>query len=113
MGAFIGDGEIGIWVSNSERDTFLDWFAEHRCRRGDTRWEYCMDAAQRWMGCGLALYELLQTGEFLALTDNEYKQSAVEFGPDFAKMLRIIDAISRGEWHTRVDSMTAKSWRKP
>src|SRR5262245_31017799 len=90
MGAFIGDADMGIWVSNGERDAFLDWFAEHRCRQGDTRWGYCMDGAQRWMGRCIDLDELLQPGEILALTDNEYRQSAVEFGPDFTKMLRII-----------------------
>ena len=97
MGAFIGDADMGIWVSNGERDAFLDWFAEHRCRQGDTRWEYCMGGAQRWMGRCIDLDELLEPDEILALTDNEYRQSAVEFGPDFTKMLRIIDTISRGE----------------
>src|SRR5262245_45669817 len=113
MGAFLGFGDLGVWASNRERDVFLDWFAEHRCSRGDTRWEYCMDGAQRWMGRCIDLVELLPPGEILGLTDNEYRQAAVEFWPDVAKLLRIIDAITRKEWSIRVDSVEATSWREP
>jgi hypothetical protein len=110
MGAFLGYGDIGVWATNEERHVFLDWFAEHRCGWGDTRWEYCMNEAQRWMGRCIDLDELLLPSEILGLTDDEYKQ-AVEFGLVVAKLLRIINATARREWNIRVDSVEATSWR--
>ena len=46
------------------------------------------------------------------MTDDEYTQAAVEFWPEVAKLLRIIDAITRREWAIRIDSVEAKSWRE-
>jgi hypothetical protein len=112
MGAFLGQGDIGVWATNSERNAFLDWFAEHRCSRGDTRWEYCMDGAQRWMGRCIDLDELLLPNEIVGLSDDEYNEASAEFGHDVAKLLRLIDAISRREWNACVDSVEAKSWRE-
>jgi hypothetical protein len=45
MGAFIGYDEVGVWATNAERDAFLDWFAENRCVRNDSHWEYCKSIA--------------------------------------------------------------------
>jgi hypothetical protein len=66
MGAFIGFGEIGVWANNRERDAFLDWFAEHRCCAGDSRWQYCKSDGSRWTGCGVELSVLIANGEELA-----------------------------------------------
>jgi hypothetical protein len=113
MGAFLGYGDIGVWATNRERDAFLDWFAEHRCSKGNTRWEYCMNEAQRWTGRCIDLGEFLKPDEIIRFTDDEYKEAAVEFWPEVAQLVRIIDAITRREWRIRIDSVEATSWRKP
>ena len=113
MSAFLWYGDVGVWASNSERDAFLDWFAEHRCTCGDARWEYCKSGAQRWMGRCIDLDELLTSGERLGVTDEEYRRAADEYGPHVAQLLRVVDKITRGEGVIRIDSHEAMSWRKP
>lgn len=112
MGAFIGYGEVGVWANNRERDAFLDWFAEHRCSQGDSRWEFCNSEGNRWTGCGIELDDLLKKGEHLKLTGDEYFCAAERFWPEVAQLLGIIDSITRGEWQIRVDSRTAIDWRR-
>lgn len=71
MGAFLGYDDVGVWASNGERDTFLDWFAEHRCARGDPRWEFCKSEGNRWPGCGIHLSEIIPRGEVLEISPSE------------------------------------------
>ena len=113
MGAFIGYNEIGVWASNSERDAFLDWFADHRCLPGDARWRYCLSEENRWMGCCIELEDLLPKGQRLELTPEEYSCAVVAFWPHFAQLLGIIETITRGEWRIAVDSRAAVNWRRP
>ena len=49
------------------------------------------------MGRCIDLDDLFLPGEVLAVTDEEYRQAVAEFSPDVAKLLRIIDAITRGQ----------------
>lgn len=112
MGAFIGYGEVGVWASNGERDAFLDWFAEHRCLPGDSRWEYCKSGAQRWTGRCIDLEDLMPAGQPLGLTEEEYSRAAAEFWPHVAQLLGIIETITRGEWQIRVNSRASIDWRR-
>lgn len=112
MGAFIGYGDVGVWASNWERDTFLDWFAAHRCTEGDPRWAYCQSAAHRWSGCGVELEDLIPKGEVLAITDDEFRRASKEHWPDFARLLGIIESITRGQWRLRVNMKAANEWRR-
>jgi hypothetical protein len=112
MGAFIGYGDIGVWANNAERDTFLDWYAAHRCEEGDVRWEYCKSEAQRWTGRCIDLDDLIPKGELLRVADDEYEQAASEYWPDFARLLGIIESITRGDWHLRADMKASNEWRR-
>ena len=113
MGAFIGYGEVGVWANNAERDTFLDWFAAHRCIEGDARWEYCKSEAQRWTGRCIDLDDLLiPHGVILEITSDEYDEAISQHWPDFARLLGIIETITRGEWQIRVDNKAANRWRR-
>jgi hypothetical protein len=112
MGAFIGYGETGVWASNSDRDTFLDWFAAHRCTEGDDRWDYCKSGAQRWNGRCIDLEDLIPKGKILAITSEEYDRASAEYWPDFARLLGIIESITRGEWHLRDDMKESGQWRR-
>jgi hypothetical protein len=112
VGAFIGYGHVGVWASNRERDAFLDWFADNRCSPGDERWTYCKSEAHRWTGCGIDLGDLLPRGESLRFTADEYARSAVDYWPDVAALLGIIETITRGEWQIRSDSRAAVYWRR-
>ena len=106
MSAFIGYGDVvGVWASNAERDAFLDWFADNRCSPGDARREYCKSGAQRWSGRCIDLADLLPLGQRLELTLGS------RFWPHVGQLLGIIDAITRDEWHLRVDSRAAVDWR--
>ena len=111
MGAFIGYGETGVWAKNGERDAFLDWFAAHRCRPHDVRWEYCKSEAQRWSGRCIQLEELIPRGELFEVSDAERASAATEFSPHVARLLGIISQITRGEWHYSVSSKEAVNWR--
>ena len=93
MGAFIGYGEIGVWVSNRERDAFLDWFAAHRCAPHDARWDYCRSEAQRWSGCCLELGDLIPRGEVFVVSDTEY----AGFG-SAETMARAFEIAEAGGW---------------
>jgi hypothetical protein len=112
MGAFIGYGDVGVWANNGERNAFLDWFAEHRCTPGDTRWEYCKSGAQRWTGCCIDLEDIIPPGQALGLTEAEYDRAAAEFWPHVAQLLGIIESITRGEWQIRVNSRASIDWRR-
>lgn len=112
MGAFIGYGDVGVWASNGERNTFLDWFAAHRCIQGDAHWEYCNSEAQRWTGRCIDLSDLIPKGEILEITNDEYAQAVAEHWPDFARLLGIIESITRGDWHLRVDMKESMDWRR-
>ncbi len=112
MGAFLGYGYVGVWASNRERNTFLDWFAAHRCQDGDERWEYCKSEGHRWTGCCIELADLIPPGEFLQITSEEYDQAAKEYWPDIARLLGIIESITRGDWQLRVDNQAAQDWRR-
>jgi hypothetical protein len=113
MGALIGYGDVGVWAGNSERNAFLDWFADHRCSPGDPRWEFCKSEANRWNGCGIELSELIPQGEALGLTPEEYSDTAVSYWPHVAQLLSIIETITRGEWRIPGNSKTAVRWCRP
>jgi hypothetical protein len=112
MGAFIGYGDIGVWADNRERDAFLDWFAAHRCSEGDARWIYCKSDAQRWMGRCIDLEDLIPQGQILEISSEEYDRAATVNWPDFARLLGIIESITRGEWLLRVDMQASNDWRR-
>jgi hypothetical protein len=109
--AFIGSGEIGVWVSNGERDAFLDWFAAHRCALHDARWEYCMSEAHRWSGCCLELRYLIPCGEVFVISETEYAEAGAEFWPHVAQLLCVISRITRGEWQHLNGSGETHVWR--
>ncbi len=111
MGAFIGYNNIGIWASNRERDSFLDWYAEHRCTRDDARWNYCTSSAQRWMGRCIELEELIPFGESFEVTEAEFQSAANDFSPHVAQLLVIISQITSGKWLHLVSSKEAINWR--
>ena len=111
MGAFIGYDEIGVWVSNRERDAFLDWFAAHRCAPHDARWEYCVSEAHRWPGCCLELGDLIPRGEVFAISEEEYAAAGTEFWPHVAQLLWIISQITRGEWQHSSGDKEIDAWR--
>ena len=113
MGAFIGYGDVGIWTSNGGRDAFLDWFAAHRCRPHDARWEYCRSEEYRWTGCCIELEELIPQGEILVVSNRELADAAVEFGVGTPDLLIFISQITRREWHHTVDSEEALHWGDP
>jgi hypothetical protein len=109
MGAFIGYGDTGVWVSNAERDGFLDWFAAHRCQPDDAHWEYCMSEGHRWPGCCIPLEELIPRGESFLASEEELAAAATEFWPGLAQLLGVVGQITRGEW--RHDVSKAFNWR--
>jgi hypothetical protein len=111
MGAFIGISDVGIWASNSQRDTFLDWFAEFRCSSGDGRWQWCQSAAQRWLGRCIDLSESLQAGETFQISEAEDSFVEERYGPDVARLLKPIEKIHRGEWEHKVNRREAVEWR--
>jgi len=111
MGAFIGYDKTGVWANNRERDAFLDWYADHRCRPHDERWEYCKSEAQRWTGCCIELGELIPLGELFEISDAERADAATIFWPHVALLLDIISQITRGEWRHSVSSREAIDWR--
>ncbi len=88
MGAFTGYGDVGVWANNGERDSFLDWFAKHRCTPGDARWEYCKSGAQRWTGRCIDLGDLIPSGHPLGLTEEEYDRAASEEKAKYGRVLR-------------------------
>src|SRR5215204_1880870 len=110
MGAFIGYDNVGVWASNGERDRFLDWFAEYRCVPGDQRWEYCKSDVHRWAGCCIELSEIIPPGEGFQISGDE-RVAAAQYSRDFATLLDIISAITRGEWKHLVSSKEADEWR--
>ena len=111
MGAFLGYDDVGVWASNRERDTFLDWFAEHRCAPGDPRWEFCKSEGNRWTGCCIDLSDIIPRGEVFEVTPNERDAAVADLSPDFAVLLDIISAIMRGQWTHLVGSKEAVDWR--
>ncbi len=112
MGAFIGYGDRGVWANNRERDAFLDWFASHRCSLHDARWEYCKSPAQRYTGRCLNLEDLIETGQRLGLTREEYLDAEREYWPHLAQLLSIIEAITTGDWKLEVDNPETMKWRR-
>ena len=111
MGAFLGYERIGLWASNGLRDAFLDWFADHRCKPHDARWEYCKSDSHRWMGCCIELSNILPRHTHLNVTERELADARSTYGPDFASLLARIDRLSAGQWHFTVDSREAIQWR--
>ena len=111
MGAFVGYDDVGVWMTNGERDAFLDWYATHRCEEHDSRWEYCKSPAQRWTGRCIQLDELIPRGEIFVASEAERATAATEFSPSMARLLNIISQITRGEWKHLVSSREAKGWR--
>lgn len=95
--------EIGVWRNNRAGVWFLDWFAEHRCVRGDELWAYCKDDAQRWPGRGVDLHALVPDGDVIELTDAEL-DAAYGNDPNNAQLLLELAAVTRGEWTGTVDS---------
>src|SRR5688572_15833578 len=111
MGAFLGYGDVGVWAGNAERDTFLDWFAEHRCASGDARWRFCKSDANRWPGCCIDLSVIIPREDVFKVTPEERAAATAQFGPDFAALLDIIGAITRGAWTHSVSSREALQLR--
>jgi hypothetical protein len=111
MGAFLGYEDVGVWASNAERDAFLDWFAEHRCAAGDPRWAFCPSKANRWPGCCIDLSDIIPRGEALEVTSGERTALVAAHAADFAVLLDIVSAITRGEWTHRNGSKEAVHWR--
>lgn len=111
MGAFIGYDRVGVWANNQERNDFLDWYAEHRCQRGDPIWDYCKSEGQRWTGCCVDLVDIVPRGQSLIVSDTEYDEAVKEYGPSVAKLLRIIAGIISGRWQHISGSPEAETWR--
>jgi len=112
MGAFIGYGQRGVWANNRERDAFLDWFADHRCVRGDAAWEFCKSEGNRWTGCCIELSDLIPSDETFSATEAELERAAQDYWPDVVQLIQIIADISRGRWQYAVDSKEAVDWRE-
>jgi hypothetical protein len=110
MGALIGYDDRGVWASNRERDAFLDWFADHRCQKGDVTWEFCKSEGNRWTGCGVELAELLGTQTF-TVTDAECEAAAQAYWPAVGKLLRIVADITNNRWQHSASSTEAVNWR--
>jgi len=111
MGAFIGYGDVGVWANNHERNAFLDWFAAHRCKEGDERWQFCMSPGNRWMGCGIELAEIIPCGEPFEVTGDEQDACADEHWPHVSQLIGIISKITLGKWTHLVSSREAVEWR--
>lgn len=111
MGAFLGYDNVGVWASNRERDSFLDWFAEHRSVPGDPCWQFCKSEANRWAGCCIELGEMIPPGDVFQSSPDERAAAAAQYGTDFAALLDIISAITRGQWKHLVGSKEAVEWR--
>ncbi len=112
MGAFIGYGEVGVWLADGERDAFLDWYASNRCQRNDSRWIFCMSPGNRWTGCCIELNALIPHGEILEVTDADDAAATAALWPNARGMLLIISQITRGSWSHLVSSREAIEWRK-
>jgi len=111
MSAFIGYGEVGVWMTNGERDIFLDWYAAHRCQPHDSRWEYCMSPGQRWPGCCIELDELIPRGEVFTVSGSERADAATDSFPGLARLLDVIAQMTRDEWKHSISSEEARHWR--
>ncbi|WP_166828866.1 hypothetical protein [Thalassoroseus pseudoceratinae] len=111
MGAFIGYGNRGVWVSNDERDAFLDWYASHRCRWDDVRWRFCKHHSRRWPGNGIELGELIPRGERFTVSDFELQRAAAKHDSAVGKLLRVIVDITHAKWKHLADSSEAVCWR--
>jgi len=77
---------------------------------GGPRWEYCRWEGHRWPGCGIELNDIIPSGEVFSVSPDERSAAATEHGPNFALLLDIIAAITRGEWTHLVSSKEAVSW---
>jgi hypothetical protein len=55
---------------------------------------------------------LIPKGEILQITSEEYDQAATEYWPDFARLLAIIESITRGDWHLRANMKQSQEWRR-
>ena len=111
MGAFLGLGKTGVWASNRERDALLDWFAEHRCFLGDTRWEWCKNGRQRYPGRCIDFCELLLPDEVFHVTEKEAETAALNYGASVGRLLNIVEQVRRGEWLYQNDSNESIHWR--
>lgn len=111
MGAFIGYDRIGVRASNQERNDFLDWYADHRCQRGEPIWEYCKSEGHRWSGCCIDLADIISRGQLLVVSDTEYSHATTVHGPTLAKLLRIIARITTGNWQYVGGSPESENWR--
>src|SRR4051794_3877216 len=100
MGAFLGYAvdDVGVWASNRERDAILDWFADHRCVKGDERWQFCKSEGNRWPGCCIELSELIPRGQSFEVSEVERAAAAKQFWPAVGELLGVLCMIARGEW---------------
>jgi hypothetical protein len=78
---------------------------------GDARWEFCKSEGNRWAGCCIELSEIIPRGDAFAVSPAERSAAAAEHWPDFAALLDIVSAITRGEWKHLVSSKEAVDWR--
>ena len=115
MSAALHIGDAGFWVTNGMRDEFLDWFAEHRCARGDAQWEFCTSDGNRWPGCDIDLARLFPIGEVrgLAPLPSEIDEARSKHPWGLADLLVLVDQVLVGTWTHRLDAPEAYKWRKP
>jgi len=115
MSAALHIGDVGFWVSNGMRDVFLDWFAEHRCRRGDAQWDFCMSDGNRWPGCDIDLGHLFALGQVhgLALLPSEIDEARSKHPWGLGDLLVVVDQVLVGTWTHRLDAPETYKWEKP
>jgi hypothetical protein len=60
----------------------------------------------------IELAELIPEGTVFEVSSEEYDRAAAEQWPDFARLLGIIESITRGEWPLEANNRTSNRWRR-
>ena len=81
-------------------------------RRGTRAGNIACQVLNGGRGSYIDLVDLIPPGSVLKISGEEYDQAAAEYWPDVARLLEIIESITRGKWHLRVDSNESNNWRR-
>jgi hypothetical protein len=110
MSAFVGIDLRGVWVTEGERDSLLDWLASHCPEIGRDASERCRSDLWRWMGCGIELRDVLSEGVRITATQAQLERFRTVC-PTLPKLLRVVDALQCGTWRHEAGSIESQRWR--
>lgn len=107
---YLYKGQHGIRVTDRERNAFVEWYANHRCRRGSPRWDFAQSTRFRTLH-GVDLEEFLNVDLSFEITTSERTALTAGGHEALIALLEIIDQIIKGVWPHVVGSHEAHAWR--